>query len=224
MSPSDYTGVWKVVYDWQTLITGAGALLGGIAAYVAGRIQASATQQAANVQIEAERKKAQREIESLRRALGIEVRLYAANALTAHYYCKSLLYAMVEGENAIPSILIEDRAKLPPSGIYANSVIRIGELGDCARTIVRFFTSIAASREAADRLQNHPFAENIPTSEIARAADGLIKIAGTGSELFPFLKTDIQSEDGTDMDAAVKIGQAYTDWLSCREQFYPFHF
>jgi F0F1-type ATP synthase membrane subunit c/vacuolar-type H+-ATPase subunit K len=53
MPPPDYTGLLKLLYDWQTLITGAAALLGGLAAYVAGRIQASATREAADRQITA---------------------------------------------------------------------------------------------------------------------------------------------------------------------------
>jgi hypothetical protein len=53
MSPPDYTGVVRLLYDWQTLITGAAALLGGLAAYVAGRIEAGATREAADRQIAA---------------------------------------------------------------------------------------------------------------------------------------------------------------------------
>src|SRR5271170_4936622 len=92
------------------------------------------------------------------------------------------------------------QAKFPPSTIYANAVAKIGEFGDCAATVVRFFASIAAAREAAERLRGHPLADNLPTSEVARAADGLIGIAKMGSDLFPFLKTGIESEDGADGD------------------------
>jgi hypothetical protein len=31
----DYTGFWKVAYDWQALIAGVAALIGGLVAYVA---------------------------------------------------------------------------------------------------------------------------------------------------------------------------------------------
>jgi len=53
MSPPDYTGVWKVFYDWQTIITGALAILGAFIAYRAGVIQARATRKAADKQIAA---------------------------------------------------------------------------------------------------------------------------------------------------------------------------
>jgi hypothetical protein len=45
MSPPDYTGVWKVLYDWQSLLAGVLALIAGIAAYCAGRRQARAVEQ-----------------------------------------------------------------------------------------------------------------------------------------------------------------------------------
>jgi hypothetical protein len=53
MPPPDYTGFWKLLYDWQTLIAGGAAIIGGVVAYVAGRIQARATRDAADRQIAA---------------------------------------------------------------------------------------------------------------------------------------------------------------------------
>jgi hypothetical protein len=53
MSLPDYTGVWKVLYDWQTMITGALAIVGASIAYTVGVIQANATRQAADKQIAA---------------------------------------------------------------------------------------------------------------------------------------------------------------------------
>ena len=53
MPPPDYTGFWKLLYDWQTIIAGGAAIIGGVVAYVAGRIQARATRDAADRQIAA---------------------------------------------------------------------------------------------------------------------------------------------------------------------------
>jgi hypothetical protein len=114
----------------------------------------------------------------------------------------------------------------PPAGpsrtVYANAIVKIGEFGDCAATLVRFFASIASAREAAKRLRDHPSADNLPLSEIAKAADGLIVIAKMGCELFPFLKTGIASEDGVDSDGVIKTESAYMQWRSCRENYHPF--
>jgi hypothetical protein len=46
-----------VIYDWQTIIAGAAAVIGGLTAYVAGVIQARATRKAADAQIAADRKR-----------------------------------------------------------------------------------------------------------------------------------------------------------------------
>lgn len=205
---------WPADFSWYKLLTDWGSL-------IAGTLGFAAAIAAVLLAMGSEKRKAKREIESLRRALGVEVRLYTANAFTAHCYCKSLIFER-DKENPIPSILIEDRAKLPSSSIYANAVIKIGEFGDCAATLVRFFTSIAVAREAADRLRGHPLADNIPPSEIAKAADGLINIAEIGIKLFPFLKTGIESEDSTDTNGVKQIEQAYKEWRTCREEFYPF--
>jgi hypothetical protein len=118
--------------------------------------------------------------------------------------------------------LVEDKATLPPPTIYSTAAIKIGEYGDCAATLVRFFTSIASVREAADPLRGHPCADNLPSSEIAKAADGLIGIAKMGTELFPFLKTGNESEDGIDGDGIAKIEGAYREWRSYREKYFPF--
>ena len=204
-SASDYiSGMEHITFD-------LGGFLAGIIGFVAAIV-------AVLITLCAERRRAKRELNSLRRALGVEVRLYAANALKAHYYCKSLL----TNDGPIHAILIEDRAKLPPSTVYANAVVKIGEFGDCGATLVRFFASIAAARDAAERLRDHPLADNLPAVEIAKAANGLIGIAKMGSDLFPFLKTGIESEDGADSDGTTKTERAYTDWRSCREKYYPF--
>jgi len=43
---ADYTGLWKLLCDWQTLLAGGAAIFGGLAAYFAGVKQATATREA----------------------------------------------------------------------------------------------------------------------------------------------------------------------------------
>jgi hypothetical protein len=54
---TDYTGLSKPLYDWQTIIAGAlailAAVIGGGMAYRAGRVQAKATRAAADLQVAA---------------------------------------------------------------------------------------------------------------------------------------------------------------------------
>jgi hypothetical protein len=54
---TDYTGLWKLLYDWQTISAGGlavlAAVIGGGMAYWAGRVQANATRTAADLQVAA---------------------------------------------------------------------------------------------------------------------------------------------------------------------------
>jgi hypothetical protein len=54
---TNYTGLWKLLYDWQTIIAGPlailAAVIGGGMAYWAGRVQAKATRTAADLQVAA---------------------------------------------------------------------------------------------------------------------------------------------------------------------------
>src|SRR5215467_10347386 len=113
--------------QWPTNITfDAGSLIAGVLGFTAAIGAVLAT-------LCTERCRARRELASLRRALGVEVRLYTANALEAHLYCKSLLLNDIGPR---PALLMGDRAKPPPSVIYENAVVKVGEFRDCAATLV----------------------------------------------------------------------------------------
>ncbi len=75
MALSNYAGLLRVLYDWQTIITGGlailAALIGGGMTYRAGVIQAKATQKAANEQIAAAARKDRLQ------ARGIAVAIYS---------------------------------------------------------------------------------------------------------------------------------------------------
>jgi hypothetical protein len=42
MTPTNYTGLGRMLYDWQTIIAGVLALVAGIMAYAVGRKQVTA--------------------------------------------------------------------------------------------------------------------------------------------------------------------------------------
>jgi hypothetical protein len=58
----DYTGFWKLLYDWQTIVAGILAFIAGLLAYGAGRQQAKATANAAERQVEATQKAAEQQV------------------------------------------------------------------------------------------------------------------------------------------------------------------
>jgi hypothetical protein len=61
MSPPDYTGVCKLLYDWQSLLAGVLAVIAGIAAYCAGRRQARAVEEQNSELKRAEKRRLARE-------------------------------------------------------------------------------------------------------------------------------------------------------------------
>jgi hypothetical protein len=110
--PACLTG-YRLLTDWGGLIAGVLGFVAAIAAVV--------------VTLRSERRRATRELNSLRRALGVEIRLYTVNAHTAYLYLKSLLFDRTH-ENVIPATLVEDRAKLPSPAIYPNAALKLENL------------------------------------------------------------------------------------------------
>ena len=45
----------------------------------------------------------------------------------------------------IPAVVVEDKVRLQLPQIYPNAVLRIGEFGDCAASIVIFLTELLRS-------------------------------------------------------------------------------
>ena len=163
-----------------------------------------------------ERRKVTRKLAGLRRALGVEVRHYMWNAYRAHCQLKVVL---VENVSSIPAIFVEDKAKLPLPQIYPNAVIHIGEFGECAADIVLFFNRVNVTREAAERLLQHPSSQNLPSATVAWAVEGLIRIAEVGIRLLPELKTGIVAEDQRDDDVINNIKSELADWNARRSAF-----
>lgn len=121
--PIDVTW-YKLLTDWSSLI----ASVVGFASAIGAVLPA----------IYSERRKAKRELESLRRALGVEVRLYTSNAYRGHVQIKAVIAAHANAR--IPAIFVGDKSKLPQSKIYPNAVMKIGEFGDFAANIVLSLT------------------------------------------------------------------------------------
>jgi hypothetical protein len=99
MSVTSY--FWQFVDHWQSLIAGVFALVAAITAVL--------------LAIWNERRKAKRELASLRRSLGVEVRQHTWNACRVHEQLKALIVGHIA---PIPAIFVEDKAKLPPPQIY----------------------------------------------------------------------------------------------------------
>jgi len=106
---------YELLKDMGSLIGGATALLAGGIAYWAGRIQAKATRRAADMQLAAERERHDREIETVRRSLAVELRQIIARAYGAH---TSLARLMAPGRGQITARMVESSAGVPLPVVY----------------------------------------------------------------------------------------------------------
>jgi hypothetical protein len=122
--PPDLTW-YKMLTDWGSFVGGLFALIAGAVAYLAGWLQARATRTAAIIQVEADRRKEERELETLRKSLAIEVRQLVGRALVAH----DLLKKLSEGDGQITAWMVEGYARIPPAVVYPGSAMKIGLLG-----------------------------------------------------------------------------------------------
>src|SRR5271170_1553389 len=87
----------RILRDQGSLIAGVLALIAGILAYRAGRIQATETRQAAIMQVDAARRRDDREVDALRKSLGTELRQVVPRALGVYSSLSRLAKTTDEG-------------------------------------------------------------------------------------------------------------------------------
>jgi hypothetical protein len=207
-----YAG-WPADLSWYKLLTDWGSLIAGSLGFFAAIAAVLLT-------MGSEGRKAKREVKSLRRALGVEVRQYMWNAYRAHVQLKAMIVGHpTVAASSISALVVEDKTKFPPPQIYPCAAAKIGEFGDCAADIVLFFSRLSATREAAERLLHHPMAVNLPIGEIAWAVERVTLMAEVGMNLLPHLKTAIVDYDSADAELIEKIKVDLTDWAGRRGSF-----
>jgi hypothetical protein len=125
---------------WQELI---GAFAGGVIGFAAAIVAVRWT-------LLSERRREKKELESVKRVLGAEIRQYAHQALDAHGVCKKLA-EVLDRKFALNDIL--NAGRFPAPVIYANVAHRLGMMGDEAHWIVFFYAQIQAFVEMRSQMQ-----------------------------------------------------------------------
>lgn len=210
--PSDYTGFLKILYDWQTLITGGAAILGGWIAYRAGMIQATATRRAAQTQVEAEQQREEHETDALRKSLATEIRQLIARALGAHESLKRLVTTATPG-SPITARMVESSSRVPNAVVYPSSAPKIGRLGGSDATdIVIIYNLIEIAREGAAELIRGRMPENIPPRNVAAVADAFLKACQYARGVFPRFRTAFALHDNRDHAFIQTVNEATAAW------------
>lgn len=130
MSAPNCHGLIGCAYHWQELSSGVLGFLAGLLGFGAA-IWAVATT------LQSERRRDQRELVSLKRALTTEITQFAQVAFEAH----NTLKTKTAGQGASLHEL-EDAIRFPAAVVYPNSASRLGLLGDDAHNVVVFFQRI----------------------------------------------------------------------------------
>ncbi len=183
--------IGKWLLDWQTLVTG---VLGF------GAVWWTLTSEARNA-----RRARDEEFNSLRHALGAEIRQIGYRALQAHKECEGLA---AKGEFTIQQI--ENVVRFPDPIIYPAIAGRLGLLGDVAYQVVYFFSCIAMASQGVERMRR----SSEPTFHPQNAVDvaGALLVAATASvPILPLLRVGVV-DDKADAGFIKELEVVKTAW------------
>jgi hypothetical protein len=202
--PADLTW-YKLLTDWGSIIGGVFALIAGGTAYIAGWVQARATQQAAEMQVQADQRRDEREVDALRKSLATELRQLIGQALAAHNSLKRLVTTATT-DSPITARMVESSSRVPAAVVYPGSAHKIGLLaGSDAMDVVIVYNAIEIARAAAAALIQSRTPDNISPVNVAAVADAFLKACQyAAQEVFPKFKTGVAFHDDKD-NALIKI-------------------
>jgi hypothetical protein len=212
--PLDLTW-YKLLTDWGSLIGGGFALMAGIIAYLAGRAQATATRQAAEMQVKAERQKCDQEVETVRRSLAIELRQVVARAFGAHQFTRT------SGQITAP--MVKSSAGVPVPIVYPAVADRIGLLNSEAMGVVIVYQLIEIGREGASQLIRHRTPDAIPVASVGAVAEAFLQACLYAREVLPRLRTGMALHDGKDDELIKKFTEAAFAWNAMKaDSLWPY--
>ena len=185
---------------WQSLI----ARLVGAAAAIA----------AVLFTLRGEARRRNLEVDSLRAALGIEIRLFALRAYEGHLRIRARLAA---GEQILVRNL-EDDARFPSPVIYRNTSNALGAFGNYTHDIVLFFGQVDLTADAIRRLSNLLSPNgSVDRPTATHLADSLLTACLAAVAVQPAFKGTPRSEHGAEFSAVVS--KALKTWEAIKARF-----
>ena len=201
MTP-EYTGTWKLLYDWQSLLAG---VLGSFAAITV-----------VVFTLRAEQRKTARELIAIRRSLGVEVRQFVSMAMAAHNGFKCLAQSR---NTKITARMIENMVHIGQPVVYPASADKIGLLGSQAMEVVIIYNLIEVARAGTDKLLRHRTSDDIPPALVAKLADAMMLICRFAQGVLPNLKTNVRETDERDGWMSEAISNAASAWEVARKEW-----
>ncbi len=213
MTP-EYVGIWRLIYDWQSLIAGLLAFAAGILAYIAGYVQAKATRQAAEMQMEAEQRKFDQEVDILRKSLATELQQIAERAHTVHARLKKWR----EKTNvSLPAWTVESLSRIPAPVVYPGSASKVGLLNDDAIDVMTIYSLFDIARDSAAQLRRYRTPDDITPGVVAGLARAFLQVYTdarlVSSKLRPAVDLDGEA-DKEHLEKSAKVASAATSHAS----------
>jgi hypothetical protein len=168
---------------WQTLIAGALALIAaGITVWVTLRV---------------ERGKARREVDALRKSLGVELRLHIGTALAVY---EGLYKLDFKSQELISATMVGSKLRMAtPPIIYPANAGKIGLLGAEATDVMIVYDLLETARNSGARLMAGTLIVKEPNKlsppDVKETADAFLAACSYARDVLPKLRTGGDAKD-----------------------------
>ena len=176
---------------WQTLAAGLIALFAAIITVW--------------VTLRVERGKAEREVETLRKSLAVELRLQILRALDAY---NGLSGMGLMPNTQITARMVESKSRMFAPIIYSANAGKIGLLGAEAMDVVIVYDLLETGRDGVARLMNSRTPDDISARTVVATAEPFLTACLYARGLLPKLRTGDPSHDAKDEALIQKINDA----------------
>ena len=163
VSPTAYSGIWKLFHDWQTIIAGAAAIFGGWMAYRAGVKQAQATRESADNQIAATAAEIKNSDSAAADAIRREVIEFSKFISGNLEICGHINAGTQVPRHDLPSIM---KTGIDPV-VYPAIADRIGRI-PFPQQVVSFYTRIAEAQAIIETVAHGPAHDTPVTPALAQ--------------------------------------------------------
>jgi hypothetical protein len=195
--PWHYTTIVDFVDHWQTLLAGIIALIAAIITVF--------------VTLKVERRKADREIEALRKSLAIELRQLIPRALGAHTSLKKL---GSKTDGPITARMVESLSRVPAPIVYPANAHKIGLLETDAMDVVIVYGLLDIARDGVARLiTTYRTPDNISPDVVLMTAATFLEACKYARSVLPKLRTGVAAHDDRDL----KLIEVITDTAAAAE-------
>jgi hypothetical protein len=177
---------------WQSLVSG---LIGFAAATLV-----------VCITLRIERRKADRELDALRKSLGVELRIIVPNALGTY----NSLMSRVRAKNPITFRTLTYLFRVANPTIYKANADKIGLLGTDAMYVVIIYNLIESARSGAASLEGMPI-DQIQPESVAIIAQGLLRACEQSQTILPKLRTGDPAHDEKDSALIANISVALSE-------------